>query len=515
MPGKKAPAHCIKRPLMKKEAVIAADVGAGSVKIIAVLYDGRQLATQEIKRFINSPLSIRGSLYDDVGHIYCQMKLGFKQALHILDAPVRSIGIDTFGNDFGFINRRGELAGMVYNYRDKRTAACGTFQSPFSGNDSGRYAVTGIANKPVLAYNQLLANASTMDQKEIGQIAAFLMLPDLFGFFLTDNITSEYVISSITGLLDINKGVWAGELLSALPFPAHIFPDIVPSGTRIGTIKDNDLAEFGTRGTEFIKTAGHDSGAAVMAMPSEDAVHIICGSWSLVGIELPSPIINEQTRQHGLSNQGLPFGKVRLEKPLPGLWILQQCLLEWQLKWPDMNFTDVENLAAKEKAGTVYFDIEQPEFSLPGGMTEKIKQYCRQTGQAIPETAGEIAACVYSSLVIKYKQAVSLLERTAGRPFEKIYLLGGGSKDAFLCRLTANATGKQVISGLADASAVGNAVVQLIAMNEIAGAEQARDLVGDSFSFCCFEPEGGDWEELPQHALEIEKLYKNRKPDNY
>jgi len=499
---------------MKKEAVIAADVGAGSVKVIAVLFDGKKLTTREIVRFANSPLSIRGNLYNDVGHIYNQMKLGFRQALHILETPVRSLGIDTFGNDFGFINRHGELTGLVYNYRDKRTTGFQNFILPTFKDDSERYAATGIVNKQVIACNQLLASAKKMDRAEIEQISAFLMLPDLFGFFLTGNITSEYVISSISGLLDLNKNVWSENILSALPFPRNIFPDIIPSGSRIGIINDSGLEEFRTNETELVKTVSHDSGAAVMAMPLTDAIHINCGSWSLVGIELSSPLINEQTRFDGLSNQGLPFGKVRLEKPLPGLWILQQCLLEWQVMRPDLSFSDVEEMAAKESTGVEYIDIEEPEFSLPGGMVEKIQQYCRQTNQEVPKTIGATAACVYRSLVIKYKQAIEALEKNAGRLFDKIYLLGGGSKDGFLCKLTAGATGKQVISGLGDASAIGNALVQFIAMNLIKNTEQARSLICDSFSFRYFEHQGGNWEELQQRAEEIESKYRLKKTAN-
>lgn len=496
---------------MKKEAVIAVDVGAGSVKIIAALYDGKRLSIQEIKRFANAPVSIRDSLYDDVVHIYSEMKLGFNQALYVLEAPIKSVGIDTFGNDFGFINRRGELAGMVYNYRDKRTAGYKTFMSPFHENDGRRYSVCGIADKPVIAYNQLLAASQLMERTEIEQIAHFMMLPDLFGFFLTGNQTSEYVISSVSGLVDIRNGVWAEEILSALPFSRDIFPAIVPSGTCCGTIDDIALAEFKSRKTELVKTAGHDSGAAVTAMPEADAIHIISGSWSLIGIELSSPLINEQTRLQGLSNQGLPYGKVRLVKPLPGLWILQQCLLEWRNVRPDINFADVEQFAEKETGESAYIDIEQPEFSVPGGMVKKIKQYCRLSGQKVPETIGETAACVYRSLVVKYKQAVALLEKSAGRSFEKIYLIGGGSKDAFLAKLTAGATGKQVISGLTDASAVGNAVVQMIAMNMISNLEEARSLIKDSFSFRCFEARDDNWEALRQRAEEIERIYADKK----
>jgi sugar (pentulose or hexulose) kinase len=496
---------------MKKEAIIAADVGAGSVKIMAVLFDGRHLEIREIKRFSNQPLSIRGNLYNDIGNVYSQMKDGFKTALHTLDMPVRSIGIDTFGNDYGFLNLRGELAGLIYNYRDKRTADYKKFKSTSIESENRYYAVTGIADKSVIAYNQLLAYANQADRAEIEQISAFLMLPDLFGYFLTGNMSSEYVISSITGLVDINSGFWSDYILSALPFPRSIFKTIVPSGFRAGLITDDDLAAIKGQKPELIKTVGHDSGAAVTAMPTADAIHIICGSWSLVGIELSSPLINEQTRLEGLSNQGLPFGKVRLEKPLPGLWVLQQCLLEWQMTQPDLNFANVETLASLEGANVPYIDIEQPEFLIPGGMSEKIRHYCRQTGQCPPESAGAIAACIYRSLAIKYKRVVTVLERIVNRSFNDIYLLGGGSKDAFLGSLTAGVTSKRVISGLSDASALGNAIIQMVTLGYVDGLEQARILIGDSFQFRYYTPQHSDWNEALQRAEEIEKVYVEKK----
>jgi sugar (pentulose or hexulose) kinase len=356
-----------------------------------------------------------------------------------------------------------------------------------------------------------------MEKNELENADAFLMLPDLIGFFLTGEKSSEYVATSTSSLLDVSTGDWSEPVLATLPFSRSIFKNIVGPGTHCGPINDPELETFRDKNIGLIKTAGHDSGSAVVSIPltKADAIYVSSGSWSLIGVEAAKPVTTGEAYRYGFSNQGLPEGNFRVQRAIPGLWIIQQCLKEWQVSQAGLTFAGVEKMADDHSGFPAYVDVEQPAFSQPGNMTEKIREYCRVTGQKVPESAGEIASCIYSSLALKYKTAAAQLDSLFGHVFTNIYIVGGGARDAGLAARVASAASKTVLTGLYDASAMGNGLVQLIAHGHIRDISQAREIVSNSYALSRFEPGDAEpWNFALAHARQIEETYKSRVPDS-
>ncbi len=495
-------------------SVLAADVGAGSVKVFLVSLDRDGVHAGEVDRFPNSPLVVRGHLYDDVGHIYDRLKRGLAHAVASTSSPVLSVGVDTFGNDYGLLNGHDELVGLPHSYRDARTAGAQALLagSPLADRRA-RYAITGIAPTPSTAYSQLLADAAAMAPAVRDHVATFLMLPDLLGFFLTGEKSTEYVTASASALMDVGSRDWSEPVLASIPLPRSIFTDVVPPGTRCGVVNDPELEGLSRARVALVKVAGHDSGSAVvpLPLPEQDALYVSSGSWSLVGAETDRPITSEAAFAGGFSNQGLPEGRYRVQKAIPGLWIIQQCLAEWQSEQPRLTFADLERQVEPRHLFRSLVDVEQPQFSQPGSMTGKIRDYCRATGQTVPESISEIVTCVYVSLALKYKVAAAMLDHLLGHTFAQMVIAGGGAQASTLCAMVASATSKTVLAGLADASAIGNGLVQLISHGYLAGLDEARQAVATSVDLTRFEPGDSEaWDAALATAAQVEDRYRNR-----
>lgn len=486
------------------------DFGAGSGKVFTLGFDGERIYTEEQHRFPNHPILIRGGLYNDVAYLYDQAKAGILRAVS-KKGELASIGFDAWGNDYGMLNQKGELISLPHNYRDSRTFE---FEKLRTIDERVHYSITGIPSVRTNAYNQLLCETNGMSEKNMDQIKAVLMMPDLLAYFLTGDISSEYTEISTSSLVEAATRDWSDEVLSSLPLKRSVFSQIVPPGTIIGRLNDKDLDVGGLRKTQFIKTVSHDTGAAVISAPLEDDndIYLSCGSISLIGIEVKGYLINENTFLGQYHNQGLPEGKMRIQKSIMGLWILQQCMAEWKLKNPRLTFGQIEEMARREKPFQSYIDVTASRFSLPGNMTLKIQEYCMETGQKIPHTEGELARCVYESLVLKYRAAVQELDQIAGRTHRCVCILNGGTQDKLLTAMLADATGKEVKIGLQNASAAGNALMQLIALGKIENVAEARKIVDKSIAVSRIEPsENKIWENMLQNAREIEKIYANRR----
>lgn len=490
---------------MKKSCtVLAADLGASSGKVFSLSFDGKRLALEESWRFPNAPLRIQEHLYDDIAYIHAQIKKGFLYA-RCQAREIRSVSVDTFGNDYGLLNAQNELIGLPYNYRDKRTAQHGQL-----GDAWDLYKMTGILPKATTTVRQLAADAAILGEKAAEQVSDFLMLPDLLAFFLTGDKSSEYVAASASGLLDIHKKTWSEPILSKLGFPRAAFGPLTAPGTICSELRDAELEALGSDGVRFIKTSGHDSAAAVLAIPfqHEKSLYVSSGSWSLVGKVIEHPVINPSGFACQLNNQGMPDGKVRLQKSLPGLWTLQQCLRIWKERNPDLTFSAVERLAAQETPFRYYIDMEQPQFLQPCNMPAAIQAYCQASGQPVPQSIGEIARCVYESLAFQYKLAAAQLDGCMERAHDTIYVVGGGSRDNLLSAMMADATGKLVCAGLPDASALGNGISQMLALGLLGSMREARQAIRDSFTFLYYEPkQTAVWDGLLARNSGIKERY--------
>jgi sugar (pentulose or hexulose) kinase len=496
--------------MSSSRCVLVVDFGAGSGKVFSAALSQDRIDVREHYRFPNHPLVMGGRLYNDIGHLYDEAKTGIIRAAVECGRAVASLGLDSWGNDYGLLDRRGELIGLPYNYRDRRTFGFdrlldrSVFPTP-----RALYETTGIPFIRTTAYSQLLSHAAAMDPGEADRAATFLMTPDLVSYFLTGEKSCEYCETSTSGLVDARTRDWAGAVLATLPFDRAMFPPIVGPGFDVGPLRDPDLHLSALAETRLCKPVTHDTGSAVVSIPcpEEDFIYLSCGSWSLMGIESTLPVIDDLTFDWEYHHQGIPEGKIRVQKSIPGLWMLQQCMLEWRLAQPSLSFGEVEAMAARSRPFASYVNVYEPQFTLPGEMPAKIREFCRRTGQAVPEDIGGMTRCIYESVVLKYMSTARELDRIGGRRYEQIFLAGGGARDRLLASMLADATRRSVATGAHEASALGNALMQFVALGEMAGVGEARAVARRSVAVGRFEPgESERWEEFLARSRELDQV---------
>jgi rhamnulokinase len=491
---------------MDKKAcsVAAVDIGAGSGKVFAVTFDGERIALREVYRFSSTPLKADGHLINDTEALYGHIVKGLESALALgreLPRP-SSIGIDTFGNDYVLV-RGGMPVLSPFNYRDTRASAM--LRNKSREELFRDYRISGMPPASSLAHYRLLCDAEYLAEGERKKPGIFLMLPDYFGYRLTNEAAGEYTISSTTGLVDVHTRTWSESLLGALPFRRDYFLPLQQPGSLAGLVADSRL-KTGTGPLRLARIPGHDSACAVLPIPMDkDALFLSSGSWFVFGMEAPHPYMDEGAFNAGISNQGFVNGKLRAVRPLPGLWFLQQCLVEWRAEDPDLDFNAIEGLAASYTGPVPYINIRRPEFSSPGDMLDKIRRYCRATVQETPDTVAAEARSIYAALALQCKITVGLLEQLSGIRHSRIYLVGGGARDSLLAGMIADATSLTVLAGIEEAAAAGNALMQLVALGQLGDPEQARQAAGNSFSFRVYEArKDAFWDEAMNKAIKIE-----------
>ncbi|MGN9785248.1 rhamnulokinase [Nonomuraea sp. ZG12] len=417
----------------------------------------------EVHRFPNRPVQVSGTLHWDILALYRGVLDGLREA-----GPAESVGIDSWAVDYGLLDAGGRLIGNPVHYRDGRTNRFTARVDP--------YEVTGLQFLQFNTVNQLLTER--LDEAE-----TMLLIPDLLGHWLTGAIGAERTNASTTGLYDVTRREWAWELIDKLRLPRRIFPDISEDSTPLRA----DVAEEVGYTTVVTKTASHDTASAVVAVPAETGrfAYISCGTWSLVGVELPAPVLTEESRLANFTNEAGIDGTTRYLRNVMGLWILQECLRTW-------GEPDLEPLLAEAGAtGTdTVIDPDDPSFLPPGDMPARIAAYCARTGQRAPQGRAQVVRCILQSLALAYQRAVADAVRLSGRPVEVVHLVGGGSLNTLLCRLTADATGLPVVAGPVEAAALGNALVQARARGLVGDLAEMRDLVRRSAGVRTYEPQG-------------------------
>ena len=486
--------------------LLAFDLGAESGRAVLGAYDGERLQLTELHRFGNGPVRILDSLHWDVLRLFSEMKAGLaKAASHGLSG----IGVDTWGVDWALLDAAGGLVGMPYHYRDSRTD--GVMEQVFARVPRAEvFACTGIQFMQLNTLYQLYA----MAQRQPRLLAAaetLLMMPDLLNYWLTGRKVCEFTTSQ---MYDPIAGDWARPLLDKLDLPHHILPPIVPPGSVLGPILPAVAEEVGCGPVPVIAPASHDTGSAVVAVPAAvpDFVYISSGTWALQGVEVRAPVINEATLQHNFTNEGGAGGTYRLLKNIVGLWLVQECRREWQRQGVDLSYDELTAQAAAAPAFGSLVNPDHPSFLPPGGMTARIQGYCRATGQAVPEVRGAIVRCALESLALRFRAAVEQLESITGRPLGVIHIVGGGARNELLNQFTADATGRPVVAGPVEATAMGNIAVQLIGLGHLRSVQEARDLVRRSVAPKTYEPQdAAPWDEsyarfraLPVGALKVD-----------
>ena len=396
-----------------------------------------------------------------------------------------SLAVDSWGVDFALLDSQGRLISLPVHYRDQRTK--GVMEQTFAKLGEKRiYERTGIKSMPFNTLYQLYSMVLQNDE-QLKLAQTFLMIPDLFNFWFTGEKVCEYTIASTSQCYSVPQKEWAYDLLETLSIPTTIFPEVVSPSTVLGGLK------FGERKTRVIATACHDTASAVAAVPFEGpGIYISSGTWSLIGTEVEEPILSEQAMKYGFTNEG-GVNCIRFLKNATGMWLIEECNRAWGL-----DYGEIVALAAKAPSFPGFINPDDHELLFPGKMSEKILDYLAKTGQTIPNDVGVLARLIFESLVLNYKYVVERLEQALSKSFEVIHIVGGAARNDLVNQFLANATKKEVVAGPYEAAAIGNALVQFIALGEISGLEEGRRLVRNSFELKRFSPKKDEvevWEE--------------------
>lgn len=487
---------------MKK--VLAFDFGASSGRAIIGSFDGEKITLKEVHRFTNDPVDLGGTLYWDVLRLFYEIKQGIVKAK--IAGGFDSIGIDTWGVDFGLIDKNGRLLENPVHYRDKRTS--GLVEESFKSVPRQKmYDITGIQFMELNTLFQLISLKKQRPEM-LERADKMLFMPDLFAYFLTGKMCSEYSIASTSQLIDINTRSWSKELLDAFGIKESLFAPLTEPGTQLGNLSKEICEECGVESVPVISVCGHDTQSAITAVPCEggDFAFLSSGTWSLFGTELQKPIVNETSLKINITNEGGFGGTTGFLKNIIGLWLIQESRRQWQREGKDYSYADLEKLALSEEPFKCFIDPDAPEFVPQGNIPERVREFCRKTGQYVPESVGEIMRCIYESLAMKYRMTFEKLCECTGKNYPVIHVIGGGTKDGLLCRMTASSCGKTVKAGPIEATVMGNVAVQLMSDGTIGSISEARKAVAASESLKTYEPENTDeWIKAYESFVKIAK----------
>ena len=466
---------------------LAVDIGASSGRhMLARIQDGK-IKLEEIYRFENGMKRVEGKLLWDTEHLFNEIINGMKKCKELNKIPV-SMSIDTWAVDYILLDENDHVLGDSYGYRDHRTDGMDEVVNKVI-DEKELYAKTGIQKQIFNTIYQLTAVKENTPEL-LEKAKTFIMLPDYFQFLLTGNKMCEYTNASTTQLVSPETYQWDEELIESLGLPKDIFLPISMPGTLVGSLKEDIKKEVGFD-LDVVLCGSHDTASAVMAVPEStgESVYISSGTWSLMGIESKKAIINDEARLANFTNEGGYDHRFRFLKNIMGLWMIQSIRHEYNDAY---SFAQLCELAQENKDFPSRVDVNDDKFLSPDNMTQAVQDYCKETGQRVPETIGELAEVVYQSLAICYKKAIHNLEEIVGKTYNSIHIIGGGSNAAYLNQLTANATGKKIYAGPSEASALGNVLAQMIRNEEFTSLQNARICVFDSFDIKKYITEKGE-----------------------
>ncbi len=459
---------------------LAFDFGASSGRMILSKFDGEKIELEELHRFANDPVRVGNVFYWDTFRLLYDLKKGLKKAA-AKKIPISGIAIDTWGVDYGLLDKEGNLIGNPVNYRDDRTIGVIEEVGNIVPLDE-LYASTGIQFMNFNTIFQFYADKKM--RPEIYKNAdKFLMMPDLFNYFLTGKKYNEYTNASTGQLLDARKRDWDKNLLERVGLRTDLFCEMIQPGTVVGEFLDEVVKETGLSGVKVIAVGSHDTASAVAGTPFEEknAAFLSCGTWSLLGLEIDEPVLTKESYEYNYTNEGGVEGKIRLLKNINGLWIMQNLRKNWCEFEGEVSFPDIIKAARAAKRQDFIIDPNDARFTAPYNMMQEVIGYCEEHGQGTPEGLGEIAMAIYNGLTNEYKTTVKNLETIAGVEIPCINMVGGGIQDELLCELTAKETGKKVVTGPVEGSVLGNIIMQLKTLGAISSLEEGRRIIKNSF----------------------------------
>jgi len=481
---------------------LALDLGAESGRGALGVFDGRKLTLEEVHRFANGPVRVLDHIYWDALGLFANLKQALADAA--ARGPVHSIGIDTWGVDFALLAKDGSLLGNPVHYRDSRTD--GVMEQVFAVVPRERiFELTGIQFIQLNTLFQLYAMARSRSPL-LDAADKLLMMPSLFNFFLTGRKVEEFTAASTSQLLDPRDGTWVKPLFDVLGLPYRIVPEVVRPGQKIGTVRA-DIAEETCCGPIPVAAVGcHDTASAVAAVPAQGRswCYISCGTWSLMGIEAPRPIINAKTLAFNFTNEGGVGNTIRFLKNIMGLWLVQECKRQWAKEGEDLSYGEITSIAASAKPLQRFVDCNDAAFLAPGGMPSRIAEFCRRTGQRAPADRGEAVRCALESLALTYRKALGVLEEVSGGRIDVVHVVGGGTQNRLLCQFAANACNRPVVAGPVEATAIGNVLMQAVTLGDLKSTADLREVVRNSFSPIRYEPQGtAAWDDAYGRFLKV------------
>lgn len=473
---------------------LAIDLGAESGRGVLGKFDGERVALEDVHRFPNIPVRLVNTLHWDLPRLFDDVKTAIRKAL-AEGSRLDAVGVDAWGVDFGLVGRGDTLLGNPVHYRDNRTR--GVMERAFARMPKTQiYEITGLQFMPINTLYQLISLAEA--KSPLLEVAeSFLMIPDLFHWLLTGRRVGERTNASTTQVFNPVARGWSDAILAGFGIPRAIFPEIVEPGAELGPLHPAVAEELGVAPVPIVAPATHDTASAVASVPAlgssgsekPDWCYISSGTWSLLGVEVARPIITPQTAAVNLTNEGGVDGTTRLLKNIMGLWLVQECRRQWSREGKEFSYDDLMNAAAAAPPFAAVVDPDDPSFLAPGNMPARLADYCKRTGQATPGGMGAVVRMCLEGLAFKYRLTIERIEAILGCPIKRIHVVGGGSKNPLLCRLTADACDRPVHAGPVEATAAGNILLQARARGKVAGLAELRQIVAASFPVVIYEPQ--------------------------
>ncbi len=473
--------------------VLAFDFGASSGRAILGIFDGEKIELQEVHRFSNDPVKINGTVYWDVQRLFHEIKQGILKAKEA--GGFDSIGIDTWGVDFGLLRKDGTLVENPVHYRDARNDGMVEKSQKYMSKER-MYDITGIQ---FMDFNTIFQLLSLKESRPyiLEESETLLFMPDLLNYMLSGVKSTEYSIATTSQMVDLETKDWSDEILEKFGIKKELLTPIAPTGAVIGQLSDEICEELGVPKADIVSVAAHDTQSAITATPCEydDFAFISCGTWSLFGTEVKEPIINEASKKLNVTNEGGYDYTTAFLKNICGLWLIQESRRQWIREGKEYSYAELEKLALECEPFKCFIDPDAPEFAPMGNLPKRVKEYCEKTCQYVPQTVGEIIRCIYESLALKYRYTFDGIKKCTEKNYDRIHVMGGGTKDKLLLQMTAQSCNVKVYGGPIEATALGNVAIQLMSTGAIKDIKEARKIIANGENLKLYEPQNNaEWE---------------------
>jgi rhamnulokinase len=492
---------------MADSVYLAVDLGAESGRVIAGMFDGKQVRLEELHRFSNGAVSVADSQRWDLLRLWTEIQTGLTKAAAQHGSSIVSVGVDTWGVDYVLLSKTGEMLGQPYCYRDARTR--GHMEAAFGRVPRSEiFAQTGLQFMEINSLFQLLAFQRT--NKSLFDLAdKFLMIPDFFHWLLSGSQVVEFTNATTSQCFHATNRTWAYDMLRKFELPTQMFPEVVGPGTKLGRLRESVSQRTNLGRIDVVATATHDTGAAVAAVPTEHTgranwAYISSGTWSLLGLELPNAVLTPRALEFNVTNEGGIDGTYRLLKNIMGLWLVQECRRSFERAGQNVDYAALIKLAQAAPPFRSLVDPDAAEFLAPADMPAAIREWCQKTAQPVPDSAGPLIRCCLESLALKYRMVLGWMEELSGERVEVIHIVGGGTQNEVLNQFTANATGRPVVTGPVEATALGNVLMQARTSGHVRTLSEIREVVRASSTLKRYEPQDtATWNDAYRRFVEL------------